>query len=110
MRTIVCLVFLLLFLYPQEPKTFRVWVFSDAHVGSDQTKGRESLATALRQSEGTSGFSWDIALHLGDMSVGDDAPRDPEGQEIVRQLGVLRQHHLRDDYHLAVYYDRVGLE
>ena len=42
-------------LHGQAPRTLRVWVFSDAHVGSDQNKGRESLATAIRQSEGASG-------------------------------------------------------
>src|SRR5436305_4073248 len=33
-------------------RTFRVWVFSDAHVGSDLNLGRESLAIPLSQSEG----------------------------------------------------------
>jgi hypothetical protein len=28
------------------PKVFRVWVFADAHVGSDKKYGRESLADA----------------------------------------------------------------
>ena len=37
------------------PRTFRVWVFADAHVGTDKAEGRESLATALRQSEAASG-------------------------------------------------------
>ena len=52
----------------ETPRRFRVWVFSDAHVGSDKANGRESLSTAIRQSEGASGFDWDIALDLGDMS------------------------------------------
>ena len=30
----------------ETPKTFRVWVFADAHVGSDKKHGRESLAEA----------------------------------------------------------------
>jgi len=34
------------------PAQFRVWVFSDAHVGSDQENGRDSLITAIQQSEG----------------------------------------------------------
>ena len=39
-------------------KTFRVWVFSDAHVGRNKKYGpRESLAEALRQSESASGFN-----------------------------------------------------
>jgi hypothetical protein len=103
-------VLVLISLYGQAPKTFRVWVFSDAHVGSDQKKGRESLATALRQSEGPSGFSWDIALDLGDMSGGQDTPKDPEGQEIIRQFGVMKQHHREDIYDLAGNHDRSGLD
>lgn len=72
--------------------TFRVWVFADAHVGTDKKQGRESLADALRQSELASGFDWDIALDLGDMSGEQGTPKDPEGEEIVRQFGVLKQH------------------
>ena len=36
---------------------FNLWVFGDAHVGTDLAKGRESLADALRTSEqgGTAG-------------------------------------------------------
>ena len=49
------------------PRTFRVWLLADAHVGTDKTKGRERLATALRQSEGASGFEWDVAFDLGDL-------------------------------------------
>ena len=44
------------------PGTLRVWVFADAHVGTDQRNGRESLATAMRQSESAAGFDWDIWL------------------------------------------------
>jgi hypothetical protein len=53
----------------ESAKKFRVWVFSDAHVGRDEKygNGRESLAEALQQSESQSGFDWDIALDLGDM-------------------------------------------
>src|SRR5215470_16566162 len=116
MRAMLFLVFLSLLVistlggpYSQTPKTLRLWVFSDAHVGSDQKRGRESLATALRQSEDASGFRWDIALDLGDMSGADDPPKDPEGEEIVRQFGVLRQHHREDIYDLAGNHDRSGL-
>ena len=55
-------------------KTFKLWVTSDAHVGTDfRLKKRESLAEAIRQSErggenGGPAFDWDIALHLGDFS------------------------------------------
>src|SRR5215831_8078370 len=99
MRKVLCFVFLCVLvisaldgLSSQAPRRFRVWVFSDAHVGSDQKRGRESLSTALGQSESPSGFAWDIALDLGDMSGADDPPKDHEGAEIVRQFGVLKQH------------------
>src|SRR6476660_8604677 len=74
------------------PGTFRVWVFSDAHVGTDKQNGRESLATAIRQSESPAGFAWDIALDLGDMSGAQGTPKDAEGQEIVHQFKVLERH------------------
>ena len=63
----------------ETPKKFRVWVFADAHVGTDKKHGRESLAEAIRQSESASGFEWDIALDLGDMSGEQGTPKDPEG-------------------------------
>lgn len=94
----------------QFPKTFQVWVFSDAHVGSDQKNGRESLATALRQSEAASGFHWDIALDLGDMSGAEGTPKDPEGQEIVRQFGAIQRHRREDIYDLSGNHDRSGLD
>ena len=71
------------------PRTFRVWVFADAHVGTDKAHGRESLATALRQSESVPDLEWDIALDLGDLSGAQGTPQDEEGQEIVRQFSVL---------------------
>lgn len=91
------------------PATFRVWVFADAHVGSDKEGGRESLATALRQSESTTGFNWDIALDLGDMSGAQGLPKDEEGQEIVRQFSVLTQHRREQIYDLSGNHDRSGL-
>src|SRR4051812_22951965 len=72
------------------PRTFRVWVFSDAHVGTDKAYGRDSLATALQQSESATGFDWDIALDLGDISGAQGTPKDAEGQEIVRQFATLQ--------------------
>jgi hypothetical protein len=36
--------------------TFRVWVFSDAHVATDKANGRESLTAAFQQSESATGF------------------------------------------------------
>jgi hypothetical protein len=94
----------------EPPKTFRLWVFADAHVGSDLASGRESLATALRQSEGTSGFDWDIALDLGDMSGAQDLPKDEEGKEIVRQFSVLTRHRREQIYDLCGNHDRSGLD
>jgi len=96
--------------YSQAPRTFRVWVFSDAHVGTDKKHDRDSLAEALRQSESTSGFDWDIALDLGDMSGEQGTPKDPEGEEIVRQFGVLNRHLREDIYDLSGNHDRSGLD
>ena len=78
------------------PKTFKVWVFADAHVDTDKRNGRESLATALTQSEGPAGFAWDIALDLGD-SGAQGTPKDAEGQEIVRQFKCPRATSSRAD-------------
>jgi hypothetical protein len=94
----------------ETPKKFRVWVFADAHVGSDKKHGRESLAEAIRQSESATGFEWDIALDLGDMSGEQGTPKDPEGAEIVRQFGVLKQHRREDIYDLSGNHDRSGLD
>ena len=94
----------------QTPRTFRVWVFSDAHVGTDGEHGRESLAVALRQSESATGFAWDIALDLGDVSGAQGTPKDSEGEELVRQFGVLKQHHREDIYDLSGNHDRSGLD
>src|SRR6266702_1224766 len=92
------------------PRIFRVWVFSDAHVGTDKKYGRESLATALRQSESATGFDWDIALDLGDLSGAQGTPQDAEGKEIVRQFNLLRQHRREQVYDLSGNHDRSGLE
>jgi hypothetical protein len=92
------------------PGVFRVWVFSDAHVGTDQAHGRESLAAALSQSESSAGFDWDIALDLGDMSGGQATPKDAEGQEIVRQFTALRHHRREQIYDLSGNHDRSGLD
>jgi hypothetical protein len=94
----------------ETPKTFRVWVFADAHVGTDKKQSRESLAEAIRQSESATGFEWDIALDLGDMSGEQGTPKDPEGEEIVRQFSVLKQHRREDIYDLSGNHDRSGLD
>ena len=107
---IVVLVFALVRPHGQTPKTFRVWVFADAHVDSDKRNGRESLAEAFRQSESASGFDWDIALDLGDMSGAQGTPKDSEGEEMVRQFGVLKQHRREQVYDLSGNHDRSGLD
>jgi hypothetical protein len=91
-------------------RTFRVWLFADAHVGADKRLGRESLAEALRQSESAAGFDWDVALDLGDMSAEIATPQDPEGEEIVRQFGVLKRHRREQIFNLSGNHDRSGLD
>jgi hypothetical protein len=95
----------------ESPMRFRVWVFSDAHVGRDKKNGpRDSLAEAISQSESASGFDWDIALDLGDMSGDVGLPKDSEGEEIVRQFGVLKKHRREQIYDLSGNHDRSGLD
>jgi hypothetical protein len=93
-----------------KPRTFSVWVFSDAHVGSNLEAGYVSLATPLRQSESPKGFNWNIALDLGDLSGAQGTPKDDEGQEIVLQFGVLRKHNREDIYDISGNHDRNGLD
>jgi len=92
------------------PPTFRVWVFADAHVDTDLRNGRESLATAIRQSESAAGFDWDIALDLGDLSGAQGTPKDAEGGEIVRQFAALSRHRREQIYDLSGNHDRSGLD
>jgi hypothetical protein len=92
-------------------RKFRVWVLSDAHVSRDTKYGpRESLAEAIRQSESPSGFDWNIALDLGDVSGDVGLPRDAEGKEIVRQLGALKKHLREQIYDVSGNHDRSGLD
>lgn len=93
-----------------KPRTFRLWVFADAHVGTDLEAGRESLAEAIRQSESARGFDWDIALDLGDMSGAQGLPKDPEGAEVVRQFAALKRHRREQIYDLSGNHDRSGLD
>ena len=95
-------------------KVFNIWVFGDAHVGTDLKRGVESLANALRDSEqgGTAGgprFDWDIAIDVGDMSGGQSVPEDSEGIEVVRQFGTLRYHPREAIYGVCGNHDRSGL-
>jgi hypothetical protein len=99
-------------------RPFRLWAFGDAHVGTDLRRGhgRRSLAEALSQSERRSEtqapFEWDIAIDVGDMSGAGNGrlPRDDEGEEIVRQLGVLERHGREHIYHVGGNHDRSGLD
>lgn len=92
-------------------KTFDVWAFGDAHVGTDIKQKRESLADAIRQSEHEEkGFAWDIAIDIGDVSGGQDTPKDDEGRELVRQFGALRKHPREAIYSLCGNHDRSGLD
>ena len=87
-------------------KQVRVWVFSDAHVGSDIKQKRESLADALRQSEGDGGFEWDLAVNLGDNSGEQGLPGDAEGKELVKQFAVLTKHRREQIYDISGNHDR----
>lgn len=88
-------------------RQLRVWAFGDAHVGTDARHKRESLADALRQSEGS--IAWDIAIDVGDNSGGQAAPDDAEGREIVRQFGVLAKHRREQIFSVCGNHDRSGL-
>ncbi|MHC4883781.1 MAG: hypothetical protein ACYTGH_01705, partial [Planctomycetota bacterium] len=92
---------------------FNLWAFGDAHVGTDLRNGRESLADAIRQSEGrdpeTPGFDWELALDVGDNSGGQSVPEDEEGRELVRQFGALQKHPREAVYSLCGNHDRSGL-
>lgn len=96
---------------------FRLWAFSDAHVGSDLRYGhRESLVEAMQQSEfgtpdGAPSFDWDVAVDLGDQSGAQHLPDDAEGEEVVRQFRKgLRKHKREDVYSLCGNHDRSGLD
>jgi hypothetical protein len=90
-------------------RSFDLWVAGDAHVGTDLAHGRESLAEALRQSEGAvtgfPAFSWDLLLDVGDLSGDWAPPGDAEGEEVVRQYKVMTQHRREQVYHLAGNHD-----
>lgn len=97
-------------LFQEEKRQFRVWAFGDSHVSTDREYGRESLAEALRQSElgGSDGglpFEWDIAVNLGDFAGGFGVPHDSEGEDIVRQLGVMQNHRREQIYSIAGNHD-----
>jgi len=92
------------------PACFRIWLWGDAHVGTDLHHGRESLAEALRQSAGgdpnSPSFDWDVALNIGDLSGSQAAPTDEEGREVVRQYRALATHPRESVYDIAGNHDR----
>ena len=80
----------------QTPHQFRVWATSCSHVPADIRKGRESLAKAIRQSEGLEkgapAFGWDIMIDAGDLSAHQIPPGDRDGKELIRQYGAMTKH------------------
>lgn len=93
---------------------FRVWATSCSHVPADIRRGRESLAKAIRQSEGreagSPSFDWDIMIDAGDLSAHQVPPGDEAGIELIRQYGAMKKHRREQVYnvpgnHDAPYYD-----
>lgn len=97
-----------------ESRPLRLWVFGDAHVATDQSHGRKSLAEAIRHSEhggdeGGPAFEWDLAVDVGDMSGGHHTlPNDSEGVEIREQFSVMTKHKREDIYSVGGNHDRSG--
>ena len=94
--------------------TFSLWVFGDAHVGTDLKRGRRSLFDSLRAAEqggedGGPPFAWDIAIDVGDMSGGQEVPEDDEGEEVVSQFCALQKHPREMVYNVCGNHDRSGL-
>ena len=92
---------------------FTLWAHSCAHIGTDKFYGRESLADAIKQSEGFGGtqypsFPWDIAINCGDYSGSQGLPRDQEGEELIRQFSALQNHHREQIYDVCGNHDRSG--
>lgn len=97
-------------------KPLRLWAFGDAHVGTDKTHGRDSLAEAIIHSErggpdGGPSFDWDVAIDVGDMSGAHHSlPDDSEGREVADQFRALRRHRREDVYSVCGNHDRSGLD
>jgi len=98
----------------EEPRSFRVWAASCAHVPADIKHGRESLAMVIRQSEGLEknapAFEWDIMIDAGDLSAHQTPPGDRDGKELIRQYRAMTKHRREQVYnvpgnHDAPYYD-----
>lgn len=118
-RTLFVAIALLLLRVPalggeHAPREFRVWATGCAHVPADISRGRESLAEAIRQSEGqvaeAPAFDWDIMIDAGDLSARQIPPDDSDGREVIRQYRALTHHRREQIYnvpgnHDAPYYD-----
>lgn len=96
------------------PRQFHVWATSCSHVPADIRRGRESLALAIRQSEGAvkdaPAFDWDIMIDAGDLSAHQFPPGDRDGKELIRQYRAMTEHRREQVYnvpgnHDAPYYD-----
>ena len=66
---------------------------------------RESLGSAIIQSESDEGFGWDIAICAGDFSGSHGLPTDREGREVVNQFARLRKHKREDIYSICGNHD-----
>jgi len=84
-------------------------------VPADIRRGRESLALAIRQSEGlvkaAPRFDWDLMLDAGDLSAHQTPPGDRDGMELHRQYRAMTKHRREQVYnvpgnHDAPYYDK----
>jgi hypothetical protein len=94
-----------------EPRQLRLWAQGDAHVGRDLGMGRKSLSDALEQSEsggedGGPPFEWDFAVNVGDYCGFRDLPSDEEGEEIIKQFSVLKNHKREQIYSISGNHDR----
>jgi hypothetical protein len=91
---------------------FTLWAGACSHVDKDLTRGhRESLAEAIRQSEGYTdapAFDWDVMVHLGDSTAKQTPPDDEEGREVRRQLGATRDHRREQIYNVVGKHDATG--
>ena len=114
MRLIFLTTLLLPLVAEAAPREFSIWAASCAHVPADIRRGRESLAKAIRQSEGliegAPAFDWDIMIDAGDLSAHQYPPGDRDGMELIRQYQAMTKHRREQIYnvpgnHDAPYYD-----
>ena len=88
---------------------FSVWATSCAHAPKDARYGRESIARAIRQSEGqtreTPGFDWDVMIDAGDLSSSQIPPTDRAGMLVVEQYAQLMKHRREQIYNVSGNHD-----